>query len=347
MVSASLRLSPVDAAGLAAVFRIADAARDADGADPFNEQARLDVAAGRREALLIVAEAALVGGVIVGATIVGADEFDLVIAPDRRGESFGDTALTRLLPRFTGPVSAWAHGDHPAARVLATRYGFDRVRTLLQLEAPLAAQKAGSPWPGGNARLARPEQPEPMHPDAMHPDRTQPEPTHPRELAQPTATDGIRIEAFRPEVDDAEWVALNARVFAAHPEQGGVTLGDLHDRMAEDWFDAADFLVARDGTGRMVGYNWLKIEGSADAAGRVDSEHPAAPEGEIYVVGVDSAFAGHGLGRALMSAGLERLRERGCVIATLYVEGDNVPALGLYRSLGFTDRLVDVQYRRR
>jgi mycothiol synthase len=147
--------------------------------------------------------------------------------------------------------------------------------------------------------------------------------------AQPTE----RFEAFLPGTDDAEWVALNARVFAFHPEQGGVTVDDLRARQHEDWFDAGDFLVARDDDGRMVGYNWLKLE-------------PGAAEGEIYVLGVDSAASGRGLGRRLMAAGLARLRQRGARAATLYVEADNTPAVALYRSMGFVDRTVDVQYRR-
>jgi mycothiol synthase len=86
----------------------------------------------------------------------------------------------------------------------------------------------------------------------------------------------------------------------------------------------------------MVGYNWLKIE--------PDAEPPAA--GEIYVIGVAPEASAHGLGRALMTAGLARLRERGCHAAELYVEGDNAPAVHLYRALGFVNAAVHVQYSR-
>jgi mycothiol synthase len=143
----------------------------------------------------------------------------------------------------------------------------------------------------------------------------------------PPAVQGIT--AFMPGADDAEWVELNARVFASHPEQGRITVEDLTARSAEPWFDAGDFLLARDESGRLLGYNWLKIEGD---------------HGEIYVLGVGEP--GRGLGRALMLAGLERMRERGVRTASLYVEGDNERAVSLYRSLGFTDYAVDVQYRR-
>lgn len=136
------------------------------------------------------------------------------------------------------------------------------------------------------------------------------------------------------ELDPAEWVALNARVFAAHPEQGRLTEEDLAARRAEPWFDAGDFLLLRDGRGVLVGYDWLKIE-------------PGSTTGEIYVLGIAPEAAGRGLGRALLGAGLARMLERGCTRADLYVEAENRSAVGLYRSLGFTDATVDVQYLQR
>jgi mycothiol synthase len=58
--------------------------------------------------------------------------------------------------------------------------------------------------------------------------------------------------------------------------------------------------------------------------------------GEIYVIGVDPSFHGHGLGRAMTVAGLVSLASRGVRVGMLYVESANAPALGLYYDLGFT-----------
>ncbi|MCM6761363.1 mycothiol synthase [Rathayibacter sp. ZW T2_19] len=135
-------------------------------------------------------------------------------------------------------------------------------------------------------------------------------------------------------LDPAEWVALNARVFAAHPEQGRLTEDDLDARRSEDWFDEGDFLVLRNASGALVGYDWLKIE-------------PGSTTGEIYVLGIAPEEAGRGLGRALLGAGLARMLARGCTTADLYVEAENRSAVALYRSLGFTDASVDVQYLQR
>ncbi|WP_166785631.1 MULTISPECIES: mycothiol synthase [Cryobacterium] len=288
-----IRSSPdLSDAGFAAEFhRVAAAATLVDGYAPFNEQALFDVAAGHRTPVLIEH-----ADTVVGAGILGGGELDLVVDPARRRLGHGGAALAALMADTLGELRMWSHGDHPAARVLADRFGFLAERTLLQL------------------RL-----------DLTDPDRAGIRVENPAD---------IRIDTFRPGQDDREWVALNALIFAAHPEQGALTEGDLADRRSEAWFQAGDFLIARDaGTGRMVGYNWLKIE--ADA-----------PVGEIYVIGVHPDAAGRGLGRRLMLAGLDRLRERGCRAADLYVEADSSAAVTLYRSLGFCDRTVDVQYRR-
>ena len=60
----------------------------------------------------------------------------------------------------------------------------------------------------------------------------------------------IRTRAFRPGQDDEAWLAINNRAFDGHPEQGGWTLEDLHERMAADWFDPEGFLVADSADGR-------------------------------------------------------------------------------------------------
>lgn len=143
----------------------------------------------------------------------------------------------------------------------------------------------------------------------------------------------LAVSAIRLPEDAAAWLELNARAFAGHPEQGAMTRADLDTTIAEPWFDADDFLVLRDGDS-IIGFCWLKVEALASAR----------PEGEFYVVGVDPDRQGERLGRRLVEAGMARLASRGIPTAHLYVEGDNAPALRLYRGFGFTNRSVDIQY---
>ena len=76
-------------------------------------------------------------------------------------------------------------------------------------------------------------------------------------VPESAAPDGVIIRTFRPGADEDDWIAVNARAFADHPEQGRITRRDLDDRLAESWFDPAGFFVAIS-AGRMVGFHWTK-----------------------------------------------------------------------------------------
>jgi mycothiol synthase len=133
------------------------------------------------------------------------------------------------------------------------------------------------------------------------------------------------VRSFRPG-DEAEVVRVNAAAFAHHPEQGSMDADELAERMAEPWFDPAGLLVAADGD-RLLGFHWTKRH--------------SATVGEVYVVGIDPASQGLGLGRVLVDAGLRHLRDGGAEDVLLYVESDNVPAVRLYEGLGFTHAPTD------
>ena len=223
------------------------------------------------------------------AAIVAPGEAEFVVEPLARRHGIGRDLLHELLVAAPGDLLLWSHGDHPGARALARTFGLEPVRTLLQLRADV----------GGPVSI------------------------------RPTAySTGATVSAASGDWRD-EWVALNARVFAEHPEQGAVTRADLDELASEPWFDENDVLLARE-VDDLVGYCWLKVEHGI---------------GEFYVVGVAPQWQGRGLGRQLVSAGLARLAERGIQQAHLYVEGDNAAALRLYRSFGFGEHSVDIQYR--
>ncbi len=147
---------------------------------------------------------------------------------------------------------------------------------------------------------------------------------------------GVEVRSFAPGQDDADWLEVNNRAFAGHPEQGGWVQATLASRMAEPWFDPKGFVVAVDAQG-LAGFCWTKIHPATDAD----------PElGEIFVIGVDPSRQGSGLGRALVVAGLASLADRGVRTGMLFVDGDNEAAVGLYASLGFTTHRRDRAYER-
>ncbi len=66
-------------------------------------------------------------------------ELDLAVAPDARGSGVGGGLAAQAVEE-PGPLSAWSHGDHPAAARLADRHGFERTRELwvMRLAASVA-----------------------------------------------------------------------------------------------------------------------------------------------------------------------------------------------------------------
>ncbi|HEX6921085.1 MAG TPA: mycothiol synthase [Actinomycetes bacterium] len=160
-------------------------------------------------------------------------------------------------------------------------------------------------------------------------------------LPSPVVPAGVTVRAFEPGLDDEAWVRLNSLVFRDHPEQGDWDPDDLHRRMREPWFDPAGFFLA-EREGRLVGFHWTKVHGG-DGHGH---GHGHEPIGEVYVVGVDPAEHGTGLGKALTLIGLRHLRHLGLPDAMLYVDADNAPAIGLYTRLGFTRWETDVMFSR-
>jgi mycothiol synthase len=142
--------------------------------------------------------------------------------------------------------------------------------------------------------------------------------------------DGVMIRGYR-ETDADEVIRVNAAAFAHHPEQGSMDAANLAERMAEPWFDPEGLLVADTGDG-LLAFHWTK-QHSADL-------------GEVYVVAVDPAAQGRGLGKAVTAAGLDHLASRGVRRIILYVESDNEPAIATYSTLGFAHSSTHVQYAR-
>ncbi|MDL5155110.1 mycothiol synthase [Actinomycetospora termitidis] len=281
----------------------ADVAR-ADGVAAFSEPTLLDLATPTGHGRHLVARGDD-GSVVAWAHVDTADLDDVVVelavAPGARRAGLG-RALAAVVAgddvARPGRIRAWAHGGRDGSAELAAAVGLERERELWMMRRP-----------AGTGPL--PEQ---------------------------RPVEGVSIMAFRPGADEDEVVAVNARAFAWHPEQGAMTADDVRRREQEPWFDAAGFLLAReDDRGRLLGFHWTKRhpEGARDGG----------PMGEVYVVGVDPDAQGRGLGGALTLAGLHHLAGRGLDEVILYVEADNAPAVATYRRLGFVVDATDVSYR--
>ncbi|GAA1982191.1 mycothiol synthase [Nocardiopsis rhodophaea] len=326
-----------------AVIALAEAAQEHDGVAPLAEQTLLRVRHGAETGTtrfhLIFEEtgsrpASLAGFAFAERTPGEPDAAEVVVLPKRRRRGHGSTLL-RSLAEDAGPdgVRVWAHGRLEGAVALARSFGWEQVRGLLKMrlrlrdgtEAP-AARTTGAAT-AGTAPSTGPS-------GQVPPAQALPEPVLSDEVAE-----RLVIRTFRVGTDEPAWLKANAAAFADHPEQGGVTLDDLRQRQAEEWFDPEGFFVAEEtATGAIAGFHWTKTH--ADGAGLTDGE----PVGEVYVVGVDPAWQGTGLGRALTLVGLRHLRDRGLPWVLLYVDEENQAAVRLYESLGFTLWDADVMY---
>ena len=268
-------------------------AAEADGVDAVSEAFRLAVGPPREGVVHLLRYAG--DGTLVGyAQVAGANGPDAVaeLVVDPQHRREGHGRALLDAVLAEGTRSVWAHGLLPAAAALARAAGLEMTRSLHRMSRPLTPEDAKDP--------------------ALPP--------------------GFAVRAFVPGRDDETWVTLNAAAFASHPEQGRLTVADLHERTAQPWFDAAGFLLlVEEATGEVVAFHWTKVEDGT---------------GEVYVVGVDPSHQGRGLGAPLTELGLAHLARRGLAEVELYVDGDNTAARRTYERLGFTDAAVDGQYTR-
>jgi mycothiol synthase len=203
------RLSAIDDATASEIRALLALAEDADGVEAVSESFRLAIGPARE-------------GVV---HLVRLDEDDAVVGYAQVAQAGGPDAVAELVvdPRHRrrghgralldevvalGARSVWAHGMLPAATALAAAAGLVVTRELYVMGRPLTAEDA----------------------------------------VDPALPQGFSVRPFEPGVDDEHWVALNAAAFASHPEQGRLTLTDLHERMAQPWFDPAGLLLVVDDT---------------------------------------------------------------------------------------------------
>ncbi len=298
-----------DAADVAVVAELADEATRVDGVGPLSEQTWLQLrhgASGARELLLRRPDRTVVGYAHLDLSDPGeGPSGELFVAPEARGAGLGRVLVQALIDE---------------ARSRDKTQG---VRVWAHGKLPAAEHLAGRMGFGAFRELWQ-----------MRRAVGLPVP----ETSQPT---GVAVRTFVPGRDDDAWLALNAKAFAHHPEQGAWTHDDLRRRIAEPWFDPAGFFLAEDADRRLVGFHWTKVHPAQSGEGAL---------GEVYVVGVDPAFQGGGLGKLLTAVGLTHLaqvRVDGEPLSEvlLYVDGDNQPAVSVYTRLGFRVHTVDVMYR--
>lgn len=128
------------------------------------------------------------------------------------------------------------------------------------------------------------------------------------------------------------------RAFVDQPELGEVDmLAELHaDGFARGW--SADDIAALIAGGNVFALSARResLLGIRKLVGFV-MVRIAADEAEILTIAVSRERRGNGFGRMLMEEALRRLYREHVAACFLEVNRDNVPAIGLYRRLGFEE----------
>ncbi|MET7863908.1 mycothiol synthase [Micromonospora taraxaci] len=214
------RLAPGE---IADVLALASTAADTDGANPLDEHVLLRLRDPDAPALHLIARAddgTLTGYAHLDTTDpVGGIGVELVVHPAYRRRGTGRALARGVLASATGPLRAWAHGDHPSAAALGVDLGFTRARVLWQLRRSLAAPLGEPRLPDGVAlRAFRPG-------------------------ADDAAWLTLNARAFAEHPEQGRWTSDDLRVRLAEP---------WFDR---DGF----LLAEETGTGRLLGFHWTKV----------------------------------------------------------------------------------------
>jgi mycothiol synthase len=300
-----------------AVNALVDAVTAHDGVRPLSEHVMLHLRYGGdapARNLLLYADDRLAGYAHLDTTdpVEGASA-ELAVDPAARNQGLGRRLVQALVEETEGGgrLRLWAHGQSAGAVELARSMDFRRERVLFQMRRSLYAPVPEPQWP-----------------------------------------DGVEVRTFAVGKDEERWLALNNKAFAQHPDQGQWTLDDVRMREAEPWFDPQGFFLAEQ-DGRLVGFHWTKVhqhEAEPHRHGegaKHEHSHEHDPIGEVYVVGVDPAMQGKGLGPALTLRGLQHLRGLGLSQVMLYVDETNTAAINTYERLGFARWDVDICFQQR
>lgn len=121
------------------VIAIADEAEEQDGTSALDEAARIALADGVAQVLVEDD----------GFALVHDHDLSLVVRPAMRERGIGSALLSRVESTYDTPLTAWSHGNHPAAARLAAGHGWDKVRDLWVMRRPTSLPLPALAVPAG------------------------------------------------------------------------------------------------------------------------------------------------------------------------------------------------------
>ncbi|MEG4405348.1 GNAT family N-acetyltransferase [Microcoleus sp. MON2_D5] len=157
-------------------------------------------------------------------------------------------------------------------------------------------------------------------------------------IPEPQFPQGFALIQFPGEQDAAAWVEMFNQSFIDHWNHHDLTVDKFKHELAKpDYRNDLDLIaVADDGTFVSFCYCQINVQ-ECDRTGR--------NEGWIACLGTRRGFRKRGLGRAMLLAGLHRLKAAGVATAIVGVDAENPSgALRLYESAGFHNIRDSISY---
>ena len=157
-------------------------------------------------------------------------------------------------------------------------------------------------------------------------------------IPEPQLPEGYTLSYVHGHEDVEPWIAAFNQSFIDHYNHHDMVARDRLHRMSDPHYVAEQDLVAIAPDGSVAAFCWCSIN-------PIENQRSGRSEGWINILGTRRGHRNIGLGRAMLYAGLHRLKADGVETALLGVDGANpTGATRLYESAGFHKILTHVAY---
>jgi mycothiol synthase len=156
-------------------------------------------------------------------------------------------------------------------------------------------------------------------------------------IDEPQFPDDFTLSHSRGLVDAPAWVEAHNESFNDHWGAYPITIAEhSHWLTQPDYQPELDLVAIADGQFAAFCFCYIDVE---------DNQHRHCLEGGIHILGTRRSFRRRGLGRAMLLAGLQKLKEKGMETARLGVDAENAyQAQKLYESVGFRKMHVKLSF---
>lgn len=157
-------------------------------------------------------------------------------------------------------------------------------------------------------------------------------------IESPQFPSGLSLTHMHPETDKVAWLEMLNEVFLDHWNHHPVTLEVLEHWQQDSNYQPELDLIAVTEDGSFAGFCFCNI--LPEYIERIGKK-----VGFIEILGTRRNFRRTGLGKAMLLAGLQKLKDSGMEIVRLGVDAENPSgALRLYESVGFTKQVIRMAF---